>query len=114
MAYFGSDEEEWAKVLSNTRLFDEVVDTFGVEPIDKYGSYKNISKELREKILKWLRRKLYYYLELLGAGEGNQDPEDIKLSEVYDMERRITNLEVLFAHLKERNERKGCGSSKVE
>ena len=36
--YFNSDEEEWEKVLSNPHLLDEIVEAFGDEAIEEYGS----------------------------------------------------------------------------
>ena len=42
-------EKEWSKVALNDEIFEEV--------LAKYGSYKNIGKEMTDDILEWLRKK---------------------------------------------------------
>ena len=54
-----SIEKTWAKVLLNDEMFEEVLYEFGDEVIARYGSYKNIGKEMIEVILKWLWNKTY-------------------------------------------------------
>ena len=115
--YIGSDEQEWAKVLDNYFLSDLVLEGFGDEPIAKYGSYRKIPKELREKILNWPRDQKYYHKELLGVTKEKQEMEDTTLPEVDELDSRIKNLESMFKQLKEmkdrkeRDDRESCGSS---
>ena len=72
--YFKSDEEEWEKVLSNPHLLDEIVEAFGDEAIEEYGLCMKIPDNERSKILKWLRKKDYYYDELVGGGDEMTKP----------------------------------------
>ena len=109
--YIGSDEEEWAKVLDNYFLSDLVLEGFGDEPIAEYGSYRKIPKELRQKILNWLRQQNNYYEELLGVTKEKQEAADTGLPKVDDLEMRISKLEAVFKYLKECKERDDAENS---
>ncbi|PWA80813.1 WRKY domain, Leucine-rich repeat domain, L domain-like protein [Artemisia annua] len=63
--YIGTEEEEFDKVLRTYYLNDLLLDAYGAEPIDEYGSYRQIPKELRTQILTYLRKQDGYYEALL-------------------------------------------------
>ena len=94
-------------MLDDNFLFDLVLEEFSDEPTSEYDSYRKIPKELREKILNWLRKQKYYYEELLGVPEEKQEVADTGLLEVDDLERRISNLEDVFKQLKEKEGKEG-------
>lgn len=64
-------EEEWSKILSHDLLYNKVILKYGWEIFVEYGSYANCAPWMRDRILAWLRKKLYYrdYLEELDAPE---------------------------------------------
>ncbi|PWA96165.1 hypothetical protein CTI12_AA041840 [Artemisia annua] len=84
--YIGSEEEEWETVLRNYYLTDLVLDGYGAEPIDEYGSYRKIPKELRKQILTWLRKQNGYYEMLLEEGEDKQQTVDTGLPKFGELE----------------------------
>ena len=109
--YFNSEEEEWEKVLSNPHLLDKIVEAFGDEVIEEYRSYKKIPANERSKILEWLRKKDYYYDELVGSVDEKTKPgKDF----AEDLEKRIRKLEALFEYLRAKKGLEGCGSSNGE
>ncbi|PWA63815.1 zinc finger, GRF-type [Artemisia annua] len=55
------EEEEWKKVLNNHYLMDLVLEGYGAEPIAEYDAYSKIPKDLRKRILTWLRKQAGYY-----------------------------------------------------
>ncbi|PWA45701.1 guanosine-3',5'-bis (diphosphate) 3'-pyrophosphohydrolase [Artemisia annua] len=63
--YIGTEEEEFDKVLRTYYLNDLLLDAYGAEPIDEYGSYRQIPKELRTQMLTYLRKQDGYYEALL-------------------------------------------------
>jgi hypothetical protein len=117
-------EQEWSKVLSHELLYNEIINHWGVEIFDKYGSYANCAPWQRDRILVWLRKKSYYreYLEEVDAAKaqhaaeaqvaavGGEDEAESTFDEaaaVDNLENRITGLEATFAYLKEMRARKG-------
>ena len=106
--YIGTEEEEFDKVLRNHYLNDLLLDGYGVEPIDENGSYRKIPKELRTQILTWLRKQDGYYAMFLGdtKEEEKQETVDTGLPKFDELEQRISHLEYVLKHLKDKNERK--------
>lgn len=118
---FQNDQEEYEFVLSNYLLFDAVLDAFGDEPVAEYGSYRQVNAWTRSRILNWLRTKDFYWDEILGEVEEESEAvqqsevvqqvdNDTGFEDVYDLENRITGLEILFQRLKERMESRGESS----
>lgn len=133
-------EKEWSLVLSSIYLFTRVLDTYGSEIYDEYGSYKNIDPFMRDRILEWLRKERFYrvYLDseatsalwngganLLEAeamweqfvkkrkekDEAEKSPFDYTFD---DAGNRVTNLEALFEQfVKQRKGKDGAGSSRA-
>jgi hypothetical protein len=106
--YIGTEEEEFDKVLRTYYLNDLLLDAFGGEPIDEYGSYRKIPKELRTKILTHLRKQDAYYEALLSdeEEEEKQEPMDTILPKFDELEQKISNLEKVFKYLKEKKDNK--------
>ena len=105
--YIGTEEEEFDKVLRTYYLNDLLLDAYGGEPIDEYGSYRKIPKELRTKILTYLRKQDGYYEALLSdEEEEKKEPVDTVLPKVDDLGQRISNLEKVFKYLKEKKDKK--------
>jgi hypothetical protein len=132
-------EQEWSKALSHELLYNEIINHWGWEICDEYGSYANCAPFQRDRILEWLRRKPYYreYLEEMDAAHAHAQAaaaaaeaqaaavgSDDEAESTFDvkkhadnLENRITYLEATFAHLKEMRARKGrygASSSKAE
>jgi hypothetical protein len=107
--YIGTEEEEFDKVLRTYYLNDLLLDAFGGEPIDEYGSYRKIPKELRTKILTHLRKQDGYYEALLSDDEEEeeekQEPVDTVLPKFDELEQKISNLEKVFKYLKEKKDK---------
>lgn len=91
--YIGTEEEEFDKVLRTYYLNDLLLDAFGGKPIDEYGSYRKIPKELRTKILTHLRKQDGYYEALLSDDEEEeeekQEPVDTVLPNLMSWNRRF-------------------------
>ena len=109
--YIGTEEEEFDKVLRNYYLNDLLLDGYGAEPIDEYGSYRQIPKELRTQILTYLRKQDGCYEALLGDSEEEKEEEkqetvDTVLPKFDELEQRISHLEVVFKHLKDKKDKK--------
>lgn len=108
--YIGTEEEEFDKVLKTYYLNDLLLDAYGAEPIDEYGFYRQIPKELRTKILTYMRKQDGYYEALLSdleeEEEEKQEPMDIVLPKFDELEQKISHLEVVFKHLKDKKDKK--------
>ena len=108
--YIGTEEEEFDKVLRTDYLNDLLLDSYGAEPIDEYGSYRQIPKELRTQILTYLRKQDGYYEALLSDDEEEeeekQEPVDTVLPKFDELEQKISNLEKVFKYLKEKKDKK--------
>ena len=99
--YIGSEEEEYQKILKNDYLKDLLLDGYNAEPIDEYGSYRKVPKELRKQMLTWLRKQDGYYEMLLGdtqEEEEKQETMDTCLPQ-FELELRIPHLEDMLKHL---------------
>jgi hypothetical protein len=70
-------EQEWSKALSHELLYNEIINHWGVEIFDEYGSYANCAPWQRDRILVWLRKKSYYreYLEEVDVVEAQRADE---------------------------------------
>lgn len=53
-------EEEYANALDDESIFEAIVNHFGGEIIDEYGSYRKVCPWQRGLILKWLRMQSFY------------------------------------------------------
>ncbi|PWA58807.1 hypothetical protein CTI12_AA396580 [Artemisia annua] len=51
-----SSVKDWSKVVLTDEIIDEVA-KYGEEVETKYGGYENISEELQEEILEFVRKK---------------------------------------------------------
>lgn len=116
-------EQEWSKSSSHELRYNEIINHWGWEIFDEYGSYVNCAPFQRDQILEWLRRKPYYreYLEemdaayaqaaaadaqaaaeaqaaTVGSDDEAESTFDVK-KHVDNLENRITYLEATFAHL---------------
>ena len=115
-------EQEWAKALSHSRLFNEIILNWSWDWFNEDGSYNDCAPWKRDEILEWLRRKPHYKqcLEEVDAAEaqrvaeaqaaavGGDDGSETTLGpEIVNLEERITNLEATFAYIKEMRARKG-------
>ena len=81
-----------------------------VEPIDEYGSYRKVPKELSKQMLTWLRKQDGYYEMLLGdtqeEEEEKQETVDTGIPQFDELEQRISHLEVVLKHLKDKKDKK--------
>ena len=111
--YIGSEEEEWEKVLNNCYLLDLVLEGFGAEPIEEYGSYMKIPPKSRNQILTWLRKQDGYKEMLLGEddeeeqNELKEESQQImrnRLAKFNELSHRISDLEVVLKHLKDKKD----------
>ena len=114
--YIGTEEEEWKKVLDNPFLLDLVLEGYGAEPIDEYGAYAKIPKELRKRILNWLRKQPYYYEMLVGDMEEveEQEEKEEKKEEEDELDQRISHLEDVLKHLKHKKEKRQNEKKEME
>ena len=53
-------EEEYANALGDEAIFEAIVNHFGGDVIEEYGSYSKVCPWQRGVILKWLRRQSFY------------------------------------------------------
>ena len=53
-------EDEYAYALDDEPIFEAIVNHFGGEIIDEYGSYRKVCPWQRGVILKWLRMQSFY------------------------------------------------------
>ena len=90
-------------------MYNKIINHWGVEIFDEYGSYANCAPWQRDRILVWLRKKPYYieYLEELDAAEAQAAAAVEAENRITNLENKITDLEATFAHLKEMRARKG-------
>ena len=58
-------EEEYAIALDDASIFEAIVNHFGGEIIDEYGSYRKVCPWQRGVILKWLRKQTFYNPHML-------------------------------------------------
>lgn len=106
-----SEEEEYKKVLNNDFLMDLLLEGYGAEPIDEYGSYMKVPNKCMKQMLNWLRQQEGYYEMLLGytpiqEEEEKQETVDTGISQFDELEQRISHLEYLLKHLKDKKDRK--------
>ncbi|PWA36349.1 hypothetical protein CTI12_AA600160 [Artemisia annua] len=104
--YIGAEEEEWKKVLDNHYLMDLVLEGYGAESIAEYGAYSKISKELRKQILTWLRKQPGYYEMLISKELRKQILTWLRKQPGYYEMLRISHLEDVLKHLKNKKEKK--------
>lgn len=85
--------------------------TFGHAVYEEYGSFKDVEPWMRDKIIEWCRKKSYYkeYMDELDAAEAQAaaEAESMLETKLDNMGNRVTNLEAMFAHIKEMRARKG-------
>lgn len=60
-----SSENDWLKVVLRVEIIEEVKAKYGEQIKTKYSGHENVSDELTEEILEWVRIKTY-----------NEMPED--------------------------------------
>lgn len=77
MLTFQNDKEEYEYMLNHYLLSDAVLDEFGSEPIDEYGSYRQVDDWMRKRILNWLHSKDFYWDVIWGIDDyGDEESED--------------------------------------
>ena len=107
--YIGTEEEEFDKILRTDYLNDLLLDGYGAELIDEYGSYRQIPKELRTQILTYLRKQDGYYEALSGDDkeeeEEKQETVDTGSPKFDELEQRMSHLEVVLHYLKAKKDK---------
>ena len=106
--YIGTEEVKFDQVLRTDYLNDLLLDSYGAEPIDEYGSYRQIPKEMRTQILTYLRKQDGYYEALLSDDEEEEEEKEEAVDTVLpnDLAERISRLEVVFKYLKDKKDKK--------